>query len=281
MGLPGSGKSTALKEIMQKDGNIVRLNKDLMREMLHFDKFTGKHESQTRDAVRELAKMFLKTTNVAIDDTNLNPGTMQSWKDLALEAGAKVEVVDMTHVDVQECVLRDNTRTRGHVGGTVIKNMAIRHGLTTFPKDNVALFDIDGTIADTAHRLHYVQGEKKDWKGFFSEMHLDPVRPEVAKMAIDYYNQGKTVIFFSARPDTYKDVTLQWLKDKGLAFAYTLVMRQGNDKRPDTETKLDMFNRHFPDKSVIHVVVDDRPSIVRLWRDMGLNVIDVGKGIEF
>ena len=58
-GLPASGKTTKCMELLAH-GNTVRLNKDLMRNMLHNDKFTGVNESITRDAVRLLAKHFLK-----------------------------------------------------------------------------------------------------------------------------------------------------------------------------------------------------------------------------
>ena len=287
VGLPASGKSTRSKEILREDGNAVRLNKDLMRTMLHMDKFTGRNESLTRDAVRSLAEILLKKKiNVIIDDTNLNPGTMQSWKDLAKDL-ATVEIVDMTDVPVEECVFRDANREKS-VGGTVIKNMALRYGLKTFSPDSVVLCDIDGTIADTTHRLHYVtkpEGApddwKKDWKGFFSEMEADPVRLDVQKILVDLYNKGHTIIFLSARPDSYRDVTLKWLADKTLSFAYTLIMRQSHDKRPDTEVKASMFDLHFPDKGVIHTIIDDRPSVIRMWKEMGLNVVDVGAGIDF
>ncbi len=287
VGLPASGKTTKALELIKSMGNVVRLNKDSMRTMLHGDVFSGRNEGLTRDAVRALAEMFLKKKiNVIIDDTNLNPGTMQSWKDLAKDL-ATVEIVDMTDVPVEECVFRDAQREK-MVGGTVIKNMALRYGLKTFSHGSVVLCDIDGTIADTTHRLHYVtkpEGAsddwKKDWKGFFSKMADDPVRQDVQKILIDLYNRGHTIIFLSARPDSYRDVTLKWLADKTLSFAYTLIMRQSHDKRPDTEVKADMLNLHFPDKGVIHTIIDDRPSVIRMWKEMGINVVDVGKGEEF
>jgi predicted kinase len=280
-GLPACGKSTRAEEIMKADGNVVRVNKDLMRTMLHFDKFNGRNEGMTREAVRTLAKTFLAKTNVIVDDTNLNEGTMQGWLDLAKEVGAKVEIVDMTDVPTEVCVARDLNRAKS-VGGTVIKNMALRAGIKTFPAGSVVLCDIDGTIADTKHRLHFVESDPKDWKGFFGNMHLDPVRKDVQDILIQHYNEGKTIIFLSARPDNYKDVTLKWLEDKYLTFAYTLIMRPSNDKRPDTEVKRKMLEDHFPDQSVIHSIIDDRPSVIRLWKEMGIpNVLDVGAGVEF
>lgn len=53
-GLPASGKSTKAKELLSV-GNTVRINKDLLRTMLHFDTFTGRNEGMTRDAARERA----------------------------------------------------------------------------------------------------------------------------------------------------------------------------------------------------------------------------------
>ena len=31
------------------------------------------------------------------------------------------------------------------------------------------IFDIDGTLADCSHRLHYISGEHKDWDAFYKE----------------------------------------------------------------------------------------------------------------
>lgn len=299
-GLPASGKSTIAQGMIIDHGNTVRINKDLLRKMLHFNKFTGKNEGLTRDAARALAKAFLTNNiNVIIDDTNLNEGTMQSWKDFAKELDVTHEVVDLTDVPVEECVLRDTDRQES-VGGVVIKNMALKAGLKTFAQKSVVLCDIDGTIADTTHRLHYVNKEahdkwveamkpedrpteewKKDWKGFFSEMEMDPVRKDIQAMLIALYNEGYTIIFMSARPENYREATLRWLQAHFLTFAYTLIMRREGDKRPDTEAKKDMLEQHFPDKGVIHTIFDDRPSVIRLWKEMGLNVVDVGKGEEF
>lgn len=281
-GLPASGKSTRAEEIAKSMGNTVRINKDLLRTMLHFDKFNGRNEGMTRDATRSLAKHYIGTgINVIIDDTNLNPGTLQSWKDLAKELKAKIEVVRLD-TPVIECVMRDTTRTK-QVGGTVIKNMALQYGLMTIEGD-IVICDIDGTIADTAWRTHFVKkapGEKKDWKSFFENMVNDPVREDVRAMLIDYYNKGMTVIFLSGRPDNYKPHTLKWLEDNHLSFAFTVMMRRAGDSRDDTIVKKEILDTYFKDKSKIKAVLDDRPSVIRMWKENGLNVIDVGNGEEF
>lgn len=280
-GLPASGKSTKVKELQETMGNAVRINKDLLRTMLHFDRFSGYNEHLTGDAARALARYYLTSNvNVIIDDTNLNPSTLQSWKDLARELNVKVEI-ERLETTPFECILRDAAREKS-VGKSVIVNMGLQYGLIT--PENVVICDIDGTIADTTHRVHFVtdlKDGKKDWKGFFGAMDKDPVREQVRAVLIDLYNKGMNIVFMSGRPDNYKQVTLDWLARNNLDFAITLIMRRADDKRDDTEVKKQMLNTYFSDLSKIHTVIDDRPSVIRMWREQGLEVIDVGKGIEF
>lgn len=261
-------------------GNAVRINKDLLRTMLHFDKFTGINEGLTRDAARSLAKEFLsKDINVIIDDTNLNAGTMQGWKDLGKELGATIEVLNID-AEWQECVLRDSGRAKS-VGKNVIFQMALRYGMVKKPEKGYVLCDIDGTIADTTHRLHYLEGEKRDWKGFFSMMKWDPLRVQTYRILNDLHDKGYKIIFVSARPEDYREVTEWWLKNQVPLPYMTLIMRKSGDKRDDDVIKAEILQTYFPDKSVIHCVIDDRPRVIRMWKSHGLEVIDVGKGIEF
>jgi len=29
------------------------------------------------------------------------------------------------------------------------------------------IFDLDGTLCDITHRLHFIEGDNKDWDGFY------------------------------------------------------------------------------------------------------------------
>lgn len=44
------------------------------------------------------------------------------------------------------------------------------------------LVDIDGTIADIIHRLHFIQGPRKDWPAFFDAMDKDEPIPEMIEL---------------------------------------------------------------------------------------------------
>lgn len=40
-------------------------------------------------------------------------------------------------------------------------------------KIEFVIVDIDGTVADLRHRLHFIQGEKKDWDAFYARVSGD------------------------------------------------------------------------------------------------------------
>lgn len=285
-GLPASGKSTRAKEIIEATGNTVRVNKDLLRKMLHFDKWSGNNENITKDVARLVVKDLLKANiNVIVDDTNLNPGTFQSWKDLAKEIpNLRLDIEDMD-APLEECLKRDAGR-EDKVGENVIIGMAMQAGIYPKPEKGIVICDLDGTLADVEHRRHFVKQEPKDWKSFFTAIKDDPVRDDIANMAFNFHKEGYEVFIVSGRPEGGRSntdgrrETEAWLKDKGITFYKSLFMRRSDDKRPDTEVKKKIFDKYFKNYS-IHKVIDDRPSVIRMWREQGLDVIDVGNGEEF
>ena len=275
VGLPASGKSTVAEQLLTV-GNTIRINKDLLRTMLHFDKWSGRNESTTREASRLIAKWFLiNGKSVIIDDTNLNPSTVQSWVDLAKECDAKIEY-NKLDTSVVECIERDSKREK-KVGKHVIQKMALQH-LDWLKGTETIVCDIDGTLADCEHRRHHLQGETKDWHGFFNDMLKDTLREDVY---IQYMAEGykKLRIIVSARPEDYRSMTEHWLQKEGVLYDI-LIMREKGDSRPDTEVKKDIYDKYLR-KLNVTTVIDDRPSVIKMWREQGLNVIDVGNGIDF
>ncbi len=280
-GLPASGKSTRAQELLKEAGNVVRINKDLLRKMLHFGKYSGYNESLTRSASRSIARDMLSSgINVLIDDTNLNEGTLQSWKDLAKELKVDYKVITID-TPVDECIKRDKAREDG-VGEDVIIAMAMKAGLYPKPKKGIIICDIDGTLADIKHRLHFVRESKKDWKKFFSEISKDTLRQDVVDLVMKYEEEGYEIFLVSGRSQEYKEATEKWLEKefKGYRFYKALFMRARNDGREDSEVKKDIYDSLFK-KYNVYEVIDDRPRVIRMWREQGLNVRDVGDQIEF
>lgn len=276
-GLPASGKSTYATEVC-KEQNWKRVNRDLIRTMLHCDKWSGKNESITVDIEKQIVLNLLAGGfSVIVDDCNLNPSNKDMWKQIA--KFAEVDFSTKTFdTSIEECVERDCNREK-LVGAHVIKNMALQYSFGEVPKEKIVICDIDGTIANIDHRLHFVKNDPKDWKSFFIQMVNDTPREDMREILIEHQKQGRTIIFVSGRPDTHREFTQNWLSKHGFD-GWTLIMRKGGDTRVDTIVKAEIYDRYFADKEVVQVI-DDRPSVIRMWKEKGLNVLDVGKGVEF
>lgn len=287
-GLPSSGKSTKAEEIVSH-GNTVRINKDLLRTMLHYDKFTGKNEDNTRKASITLANHFLSNgVNVVIDDTNLNPKTLKDYEQLAeiksWQFGEKisVDIIDM-YTGVGECISRDLIRAQKgerSVGKDVIIKMAMQY--QEFLKgEPFILCDLDGTLCDIKHRLKYARGEEKNWDKFFAGVPDDTLREDVAQKLVSACGDfNARVILVSARPERCRKDTEEWLAKQGVSGHYMLFMRGGHDKRDDTIVKKEFYEKYLKHLNIVKVF-DDRPKVIRMWRELGLDVEDVGEGIEF
>ncbi len=127
-GLPASGKSTwAKKMIDDNPGDAVRVNRDLIREMLHNSNWSARNERLTvsvRDnAIRQA--MMSGWPIVICDDTNLDPYVMQGLANLVEENSEySFEIMDFTHVFVETCIERDAQREGvARVGSEVILGM--------------------------------------------------------------------------------------------------------------------------------------------------------------
>ena len=144
------------------------------------------------------------------------------------------------------------------------------------------IFDIDGTLADVEHRRHFVSGGKRDWDSFFNEMVNDPPLVDVcllAELLGDHplVNQGAIKLFLlSGRPETHRKETEEWLKIHVNSYfrnAEALMMRAAGDYRPDTEVKREFLRDIQAMGHEVRLVVDDRPSVVAMWKAEGLTVL--------
>lgn len=134
------------------------------------------------------------------------------------------------------------------------------------------VFDIDGTLANLTHRLHFIKNGNHDWDKFFEAAVNDAPIPQMIELLNALCVQGYRIILVSGRTDKIKQETILWLLDNGVEAAYTIYMRVEGDYRKDTIIKkeiLAMIRQDFPDDE-ISFVVDDRPSVVKMWRDEGL-----------
>ncbi|HSV65856.1 MAG TPA: hypothetical protein VLJ59_08130 [Mycobacteriales bacterium] len=125
----------------------------------------------------------------------------------------------------------------------------------------VAVFDIDGVVADVRHRLHFLDRKPKDWDGFFAAAGLDPPLLEgiaLVRAALADHE----VLWLTGRPERLRPVTTRWLASHDLP-AESLRMRRDRDYRPARLAKRDEL-RTLAASRDIAMMVDDDPEVIAM-----------------
>lgn len=140
------------------------------------------------------------------------------------------------------------------------------------------LFDIDGTIALIDHRRPLLDGNKPDWRSFNSKMGDDtPNYPVVDLYKTLWDSQKYQLILVSGRGEEYRRITEIWLTWNSIPFDKVL-MRSLNDFRPDFEIKQEILDQLRAEGNEISFVVDDRSSVVDMWRSNGIVCLQCANG---
>ncbi len=131
--------------------------------------------------------------------------------------------------------------------------------LRTLDRVSIAVFDIDGVVADVRHRVHFVERRPRDWGRFFAGAAADPLSEEGARWAREAASEHE-LVWLTGRPEWLRTVTTHWLDQHGLP-AGRLLMRGDRDYRPAREYKLDELRKVAADGEIA-VFVDDDPAVV-------------------
>ncbi len=132
------------------------------------------------------------------------------------------------------------------------------------------LFDIDGTLADITHRRHFVENGGSNWKQFFELMGDDTPKESIVELYNTLARSGHyKCIIVSGRPERYRKITEQWLVWNAI-LVDEVIMRPDGDSRPDHEVKEDILRSLQGRNERIAFVVDDRKSVVDMWRRNGV-----------
>lgn len=138
------------------------------------------------------------------------------------------------------------------------------------------IFDLDGTLADATHRLHFIQREEKDWDGFFGACVDDkPIHNNIDISQALYENYK--IIIITGRSSAVWDETITWLREHDVAYQ-RLLMRNKGDRTPDHRLKVQMAKDYGLTPENTLCVFDDRSVVVDAWRDVGFNCHQVAQG---
>jgi hypothetical protein len=145
----------------------------------------------------------------------------------------------------------------------------------------LVVFDIDGTLANIEHRLDYVRSKPKNWKAFDAGIPNDKVNEPVANIFWSLLDTDNTIVLASGRNERSRQATEDWLFDNFLFGYEKLYMRKADDFRGDDIVKQEILDQIIVDYGKKpDMVFDDRPRVVRMWRDNGIFVFNVYQGEE-
>mgnify|MGYP001116715663 CR=1 FL=1 len=147
------------------------------------------------------------------------------------------------------------------------------------------VFDIDGTLADCNHRLHYIKSTPKNWKEFFSNNKNDqPILPMIdLLMQLENNNRSEfepnQIALATGRPERLRKDTIEWLFEHAGDLSFSLYMRNDYDYRPDVLVKIEQMKMIEQDyKRKIDIWFDDREPIIAALRTHGVFVVNVNQG---
>jgi predicted kinase len=288
IGVPASGKSTWAKEYVKKNKNWVRFNRDDMRFML---KDMPICEPKMEALISELQENVITTAlskrlNVLIDNTNLKPEYIDAIIKL-VQHTAKIEF-QIFDISLEKAIERDNNREK-KVGEEVIKRMfkdykkildsfdfstrsKVKYVYSNPTREeelpDAVICDIDGTLAHMNGKRGPFDWEKVDRDD------LDEIVANLIKM---HHSSGTKVLMVSGRDGSCRELTEDWLKFYAVPYD-KLYMRPVNDFRKDTLIKKEIYEKNIKGKYNVLAVYDDRDQVVKMWRSLGLKVLQVAEG---
>ena len=129
------------------------------------------------------------------------------------------------------------------------------------------VFDLDGTLADDAHRQHHIAGEDRDWGAYFSECGGDQAIEPIVEVSYSLHRRDNCrVEIWTGRPEEYRALTEAWLDTHAIRY-HELRMRPTGDFRSDVEVKGEWLAECVERPSL---VFDDRTRTVAWWRQQDI-----------
>lgn len=273
VGVSASGKTVWAKQYAERTKAIIS-NRDDLRFSLTGTNGWGEYKFNkavegiiTKLQYETIKQAAASGKDIVIADTNLNALTRSTISETCIHYGYDVEIKAFP-ITLEEAWKRDGLRPNG-VGRDVIYKQwqqwlefierARYKPNESLPK--AIIFDIDGTLAHMG-----------DNRGPF-EWHRvgeDVIDPIVQQMYWDFQKRGYKMVILSGRDGVCKESTYQWLIDNGITLWDQFIMRDAGDTRKDTIIKEEIFWRDVAPYYNVQVVVDDRPCVCRMWRDVGI-----------
>lgn len=172
------------------------------------------------------------------------------------------------------------------------------------------IFDIDGTLANAEHRLHFITDpdKAKDWENFLSDEQVANDAPidQIWTVLHALASARHKILFITGRPARQRKLTIDWLMPIALVelerkmpsrrphprillaqywadrsthkHLPRLYMRADGDRRPSHIVKQELLYQARSDGFAPKIVFEDRKDDAAMWRKQGLICCQVAEG---
>jgi predicted kinase len=300
IGIPGSGKSTYTKALMEANPfKYKRVNNDALREAFDFSVYSRANEKALSLIRNSLTKQFLEQGySVIIDNVNANA---QNFKDiikicnsLNLDITVKEKII---YIDFNEAVKRDSLR----VGKAQVGRLAIAKFWKSLGKEslkdreersiifnkspikklekfdnlpNCIISDLDGTLSIFNQKDQHCPLDAHFRSPYHAETcDKDSVHPNLLALI---KSCDCEIFFLTGREEKYREKTKIFL-DK-LNLRYKLFMKPNDSSIKDYKFKIDTYEQEIKGKYNVLAVFEDRDRCVKAFRQNGLFTCQVAEG---
>ena len=291
VGIPRSGKTTYAKSLKATHIDINRDNARLVITGLNtkqdYWKQKGRKISETEKLVTKYCNDQIKLAvlcerSVIISDTNLTTAHRESLIILLNEYGFNVVVKDFP-ISYEQAMKRNESSGVDYVKKAVMASMwkkwVVYAGLDKLPEREekirpyVYIVDIDNTVAS-----HEGLRSPFDWMSVDKDIpRVDVIRVVKAVSGSHHGSVRAKLVFLSGRDEVCRQSTTQWLKEHVTDYQTPeLHMRPEGSTEKDYDVKKKLYLDHIHNEYTVLGVFDDRSQVVRLWRDLGFTVFNVG-----
>lgn len=133
-------------------------------------------------------------------------------------------------------------------------------------KEKAIIVDIDGTLAHIEHRVPFVRQDPPDWHNFMVRIPGDTLNYWCKEIVDAMIDKDYKIILITGRGEKWDDLSHAWLKEHDIKYDL-FFSRKSGDRRPDEIIKKEIYQKNLQDKYEILFVLDDRLSVVKMWRD--------------
>ena len=142
----------------------------------------------------------------------------------------------------------------------------------------IIVFDLDGTLADTKHREHFLQQTPKNWAGWHA-CQKDDIPNKAVEVIFRKLAQSYDIEIWTARSEKQRIATLAWLDQYDMSKGFTVLrMRPDICKKDDDQLKQQWLLNHRQLGGEVLMVFEDRKRVVDMWRRNGVTCFQVAEG---